>query len=292
MYAGAARASLVDGEYDSATPSHGELLTQITGHLVAEDFAYFQQWDRLLDFEADNGVSSAAESWLIGSEEREKATSKCISNLTFDAASSGRDDSGSDPRRLVLISFQRRIDSGRTPLSNLGLEKGCHAIVSTDATSFGLDATGRRSKAIRPQMHIVRGFMERATDTHIFIRASIDDLSRVQKILAKAGAAGVSFRVDRDEVATGVGTLRQNLVNLFTKVLPDEPERLAWLRNAIVRLRAPQFDDSLKSKLFSPGLGGHSAMPSVPGCNMTALHEEYLGLNQDQKAAVEKVSLN
>jgi hypothetical protein len=285
MYAGAARSSMADGELDMVGKTHTELLEQTTGHLTADDFAYFQKWDRLVDIEADIVVSSAAEAWLIGSEDREKATSKTISRLTFNAVPSA-DEVMLEDSRLVLLSFQRGIDSPcRTPLANLGLEKGCYAIVSTDSTTCGQSPGLNQSIAIRPQMQIVRGALERITDTHIFIRASRDDRSRVQKVVAKAGALGVFFRVDRDEVATGAGTLRQNLVNLFTKDLPEKPDRLSWLRDAIVRLRAPAFNGALKKNLFFPGLGIHG----VPGCDLKDLRREFLELNTDQQAAVEKV---
>jgi hypothetical protein len=285
MYAGAARSSMADGELDVVGKTHTELLQQTTGHLTADDFAYFQKWDRLVDIEADIVVSSAAEAWLIGSEDREKATAKTISRLTFDTVPSA-DEITLDDSRLVLLSFQRSVDSPcRTPLANLGLEKGCYAIVSTDSTTCGQTPGLHQSITIRPQMHIVRGALERITDTHIFIRASRDDRSRVQKVVAKAGAPGVFFRVDRDEVATGAGTLRQNLVNLFTKDLPEKPDRLSWLRDAIVRLRAPAFNGALKKTLFLPGLGMHG----VPGCDLKDLRREFLELNTDQQAAVEKV---
>jgi hypothetical protein len=287
MYAGAARASLVDGDPDVIGKSHEELLQQITGHLSADDFAYFQKWDRLVDFEADIGVSSAAESWLIQSEEREKATSKCISGLSFDAGSSGQENER-ESSRLVLISFHRAI--GNTSLMSLGLEKGCQAIVSTDSTTFGTNSVPNRTKPLRSQMHIVRGILERTTDTHIFIRASRDDLSRIKKAVLKAKGADVLFRVDRDEYAAGTGTLRQNLVNLFTKESLAHPKRLPWLREAIIRLCVPTYDGSLTKKLFVPGLGIHGGIPSVLGCDLNALRLEFQQLNSDQQTAVEKVS--
>jgi hypothetical protein len=285
MYAGAERSSLADGELDVVGKTHTELLQQMTGQLTADDFAYFQKWDRLVDIEADIVVSSAAEAWLIGSEDREKATSKTISRLTFDTVPFA-DETMLEDSRLVLLSFQRSVDSTcRTPLANLGLEKGCYAIVSTDSTTCDQTAGLHQSITIRPQMHIVRGALERITDTHIFIRASRDDRSRVQKVVAKAGALGAFFRVDRDEVATGAGTLRQNLVNLFTKDLPEKPDRLSWLRDAIVRLRPPAFNGAQKETLFFPGLGIHG----VPGCDLKDLRREFLELNTDQQSAVEKV---
>jgi hypothetical protein len=285
MYAGAARSSMADGDLDVIGKPHKELLQQITGHLTADDFAYFQKWDRLVDFEADMGVSSAAEAWLIRSEDREKATAKSISRLTFDTELSA-DEKLSEDSRLVLLSFHRSVGSPcGTPLGNLGLEKGCYAIVSTDSTTCEQTPVHHQSSKPRSRMHIVRGVLERATDTHIFIRASRDDRSRVQKVVAKAGALGIFFRVDRDEVATGAGTLRQNLVNLFTKDLPDQPARLSWLRDAIVRLRAPAFNGALKKTMFFPGLG----IQGVPGCDLKDLRREFLELNTDQQAAIEKV---
>jgi hypothetical protein len=285
MYASAARSSMADGELDMVGKTHAELLQQTTGHLTADDYTYFQKWDRLVDIEADIVVSSAAEAWLIGSEDREKATSKTISRMTFDAVPAA-DEVTLEDSRLVLLSFQRSVDSTcRTPLANLGLEKGCYAIVSTDSTTCGQRPGLHQSITVRPQMQIVRGALERITDTHIYIRASPDDRSRIQKVVTKAGKLGVFFRVDRDEVSTGAGTLRQNLVNLFTKDLPEKPDRLSWLRDVIVRLRAPAFNGDLKRTLFFPGLGIHA----VPGCDLKDLRREFLELNTDQQAAIEKV---
>jgi len=127
------------------------------------------------------------------------------------------------------------------------------------------------------------------------VRASRDDLARIQKIVKASGDDYVQFRLDRDDTATGTGTLRQNLINLFTADIkpPEEhnetPQqtRLSRLRDFIIRLREPSFDRDLVKSMFSPC--AKSVSCAVPGCDMMDLVVEYADMNPDQRAAVEKV---
>lgn len=294
MYAAAKRSSLkIVGE----DPTHQELINQFTGHLVDEEFEYFTQWDRLVDIEADAGSSLVAKAWLVGSDEREQRTSKSVSSLLFDAAESSA-DAVFDESWYAIIALRRSPSSTvQTPLSNVGFPPGSLVVLSTDSTILGLSSTSTNAKRVRPQFHIVRGYVHKATETQLQIRASRDDLNRIEKLVRGASVAEspISFRLDRDDVATGLGTLRQNLVNLFTGDMRNpgetgtqvEHERLAWLRDVLIRLRKPVFDQAEVKSMFSPAFG--TQIDPIPGCDLMDLAFEFTELNPDQRAAAEQV---
>jgi len=293
MYAGAAQKSRpLDPVVESVGKTHKELLNKFTGHLSDDDFAYFQKWDRLIDLEADAGCVNVAEAWLIDSAEREKTTSKCISSLYFDPSASS---SGAmfDDTETVTIAFKRSPQSPlQTPLQCLSFEPGAYVVLSTDSTTV----EGKPDNKSRPQMQIIRGTVEGTSDTQVLLKASSDDLTRIERLVKRSLESVVLFRLDRDEISTGVGTLRQNIINLFTGDTgePDgsnrdlTPHRLAWLRDVIVRLRTPVFDDALKQSMFSRPDNHDNYFP-ISGCDLEDLVFEFTELNDDQREAVTKV---
>jgi DNA replication ATP-dependent helicase Dna2 len=287
LYAGVSDAFDVGSLAGSIQHTHKDLLGRFTGNLGQEDLAYFMKWDRLVDLEAQANANQISDAWLVDSLEREKTTLRSMSSLDLIPMNNGEARQVSDGT-TVLISFQRsHLSSQQMSLENLNFERGCSVIVSTDDTT----ASPSRSSN-RPHMHIVRGTFEQASVNLVTIRASRDDLSRLERTVRRWKAPGQpSFRIDRDEIATGIGTLRQNLVNLFSRddILPGDESslsnRLAWLRDVIVRLRAPAFDIGLKLTMFDPPTA--TVQCSFPGCDLMDLYMEYAELNGDQQAAVD-----
>ena len=277
MYAASERALV--GEQNSME-EHSQAISQVAGSLLEEDFAYFQKWDQLIDLEVDCSTSSAASSWLIQSIEREKKTGKCISALEFDCVERAPPDSSSPS----IIRLRRNGGSQlSTSLLTLGLENGCHVILSTDDTSLT-----KSTQTYRPHLHIIRGIIDRLSEDFVCLRASYDDVVRLDKLLAKykgRAVAPILFRMDRDEVATGVGTLRQNLINLFARPVNEDPSlkkralRNIQLRRLLVHLDAPKFDNSSESVSLS----------IMPDCKKSDLDEEFCRLNPDQQAATKRV---
>lgn len=280
VYAAASETFKAGSPAGSILQTHRALLDKFTGRLRDDDLTYFVTWDRLVDLEGNSSTSHAAEAWLVDSLEREKTTLRCMSSLSFE---SGNDGDGSS----VLLIFQRsHLSSQQNPLQNLSFEHGCHVVVSTDDTT----ASSQQSLN-RPHMHIVRGLFERASENCVTIRASPDDLSRLRRVIQRSGdPRGILFRLDRDEVATGLGTLRQNLVNLFSRDSGGQEvthNRLSWLRDVVVRLKPPSFDHTKKEAMFDPPL--NCVARSYPGCDFMDLYLEYAELNDDQRAAADNV---
>ncbi|KAL7558601.1 hypothetical protein ACA910_001301 [Epithemia clementina (nom. ined.)] len=285
-YAGAERL-FVGEQSNSIYKKHGELIEKASGHLSGKDFEYFQKWDRLIDLEVHCTTISSANSWLIPSSERERATGKCVSALVFEAVELSSPTQSSPS----IVRLKRSHSSTlTTSLLALGLERGCHAILSTDDTSLS-----KSRKVYRAHMHIMRGILDRVTDQNVFLRASSDDVARLQKLMARSkdGKDPIHFRLDRDEVATGAGTLRQNLINLFAGCLNEDAtaqkrtQRNAQIRRLLVRLERPIFDERLSFSMFSTTSRGPPT--TVPGCDMERLAEEFCDLNPDQQVAAKRV---
>lgn len=292
MYAAASRSS---NKIVGADPSHDKLLHHFTGNLVDEEYEYFTEWDRLVDLEADASGSLIASKWLQGADDRENETSKSVSSLVFDPTASSP-EAVFDESWFSVIAFKRSpVSAIQTSLSSVGFEPGCRVVVSTNSTSIAPWTGSSARRSTRPQMHLVRGVVHQATDSNLHVLASRDDHTRIEKIVTASASTGILFRLDRDDTAAGIGTLRQNLVNLFTGDVksPDVPSsqveqtRLSWLRDVLIRLRKPVVDRTLVKSMFTPSV----PVAAVPGCDLMDLCFEFSTLNPDQQAAVEQVCI-
>jgi DNA replication ATP-dependent helicase Dna2 len=292
LYAAANRSSL---NIDGKDPTHHDLMKQFAGHLTDEEYSYFMKWDRLIDIEADSVSSSVASAWLIGSEIRETNTTNSISSLSHDPSISSQ-DAILDESWYAILGFRRNSAASiHTPLTNVGFGPGSQVIVSTDSTTLD-EIESSATKVFRAHMHIVRGVIHATTSDTLQIRASRDDLVRIQKITKRLGASTL-FRCDRDDNAMGIGTLRQNLINFLTldaNVSEDTDstvpsERLSWLRDVIIRRKKPVHDVSMLKFMFSPGKDALNFR--TPGCDLMDLVFEHAELNPDQRAAAETVMI-
>lgn len=292
MYAAASRHAM---KAVGKKESHRDLMQHFTDHLVDEEYDYFIKWDRLIDLEADASSSLIARSWLRESKDIEKEVSASVASLLFDPNTSSP-DAIFDESWFALIGFKRsQTSSIHTPLSNVGFEPGCRVVIGTDSQSVKPSSPIILDRRVRPQMHIARGSVYKVTESHIFIQASRDDLTRIEICSNSASPTTPTFRMDKENLPTGITTLRQNLVNLFTadKKGHETPgsqvnqSRLSWLRDVLIRLRRPFFDRSIVKHMFTPSQG--LPAETVPGCDLKDLYLEFSNLNQDQKAAVEQV---
>ena len=287
--------------------SHGQLLNHFTGHLEPDDLNYFRDWDRLMDLEADATIRLTTSSWLMDSMDGEAESGTTVSSLILELGAIG-EQSGTEDKQTVNIVARRSKDSPlATHFTSMNIESGNHVIVSTDTTSLcepeKVNSNGHRSR--RKQMQIARGYIDSIKEDQIVIRFSVQEYSQIALYARKTGTAvsmeEIKFRLDKDDVSTGIGTLRQNLINLFTTdITPfgskeSDPRltqgtlvrnRFSWLRDVVVRLRTPFFGDLPQSAMFMRPSGN---AVSVPGCSLEHLRSEFWQLNDDQKRAVEKV---
>ena len=321
--------------------SHGQLLQHFTAHLSDEYLQYFQDWDRLIDLEADASSSMTTKAWLQGSQDQEKATGKCISSLMLEEMETVMANAGANAandHRSAFVVLTRAPDSTiTTPLSRLNIECGSHVIISSDATSLHLssrnpqlmtqyDDNRPKGPHLRHRMSIARGFLDSIDEKQVTIRVSRDEYSQVSRLNQQYRDAITSrrkdqklnavlrFRVDKDDVSTGTGTLRQNLIKFLTSDVKsvDEKdaasrlakqqnsilqtsaegarERLPWLREVIIHLTPPSFDESLRSSMFDSSLSNRRSQDPASESDFLTLAAEFSELNDDQRNAVEKAS--
>jgi hypothetical protein len=243
------------------------------------------------------------------------------------------------------IKLLRASDAtSRTSINDLKIETGSRVVLSTDGTIFtsnsrlqsgndsctvNLNGPSPRSlsqrRVFRHQMHMLRGNVVDICETSVTIRALSSEIGRVQRMdkmhcndkintqhflnMETTDKAKIRFRLDKDEITYGTGTLRQNVINLFTADVPQfttdkkklqEREsgilkesnhilqnRLPRLRKAVVHLAPPHFDTSRPKFMFN---SEHNS-PEIVGCSFMDLALEFSELNLDQRAAVEKVSI-
>ena len=283
--------------------SHGHLLKHFSGHLELDDFKYFRDWDRLIDIEADATNHVVTTSWLTPSCEGESLSGATVTSLVLDLNDRREQNMGAKPTKLVIA--RRSKDSPfKTLFTSLHVECGNHVVISTDNTSLcEVSLNGHPSR--RRQMHIARGFVDLVEDHRIVIRLSVQEYDQIALYVRKNGDISsidkIKFRLDKDDISTGIGTLRQNLINLFTTdITPfgngeSDPRltqgtlvrnRFSWLRDVVVRLRSPSFGTIDPSTIFTrPSV----SVISVPGCSLERLQSEFQHLNVDQQSAIASV---
>ena len=257
------------------SPMHDDLKKKITGHLTEDDFDYFRSWDRLIDIEADFSSFNISEALLIPSYEREVSTSRTMSALSYVRSSSLL---GEDTESQDLVSFRRHQSASQsTPLASLGFEVGCSVVISLDTTPLNRSSLGHSQR----QICIGRGFVHKLGDDVVSFRFGGASHKRITKLADKNAV----FRIDREESAAGIGTLRQNLISLFAFNSSSKKQTItANLRRMIVKLESPKFQEINHRAIFQSSIDN-----SIPGCDPNNLVEEYADLNSDQMNAVQKV---
>lgn len=118
-------------------------------------------------------------------------------------------------------------------------------------------------------LSISRGFVLEVTAHHIVLgldHSLVDTPQAARQLPSSTQAGDLVFRIDKDELAAGMGRIRDNIIQLFVAKGDEKRRRL------VVDLKAPEFDDSLVAS------GSTTRRKLIPS-----------HLNEDQERAVEKV---
>ena len=320
----------------SVKKTHGVLLDHFSGHLNKKDMDYFRKWNHLIDLEEYESKNNITKSWLENSSTREELTGKCMSSLVINDSSFIKlplHDSTVVKSTLTIELTRSRSSKLTTPLNALKFELENRVVLSSDCTIFHASSNNVRvcedsttnsyQRNRKHQMNILQGVVDKIEVNSVFVRIRVNDILQIRNFIsllterhANKGKDERSeilgddytclFRLDKEESFTGVGTLRQNLVNIFTADIPSYSvpkkipnlledsiispilkNRIIRLRNLIVHLDRPQFDISAQP-LFSAPV--NQKRHSFAGGDFTTLAKEFSYLNSDQKAAVMKVS--
>ncbi|GAA6046645.1 hypothetical protein JCM3770_003094 [Rhodotorula araucariae] len=215
-----------------------------TGHLTDEHAAFFQRWERLISFEEQELVRFKKEIWTLTAAEREKA-GRCFANMVV---SEVKLEDEQPAKGIHRYAYRLR---PQTPPHSQSRTLLGGSISVNDPIVVSLEDP--------PLIAISRGFILSITPYEVVVGV---DRSLMDLPQAKGVESERVFRVDKDELAAGMGRIRDNLIQLF---VPGGDERR---RRLVVDLEAPSFDAALAA-------GGARLIPS--------------SLNSDQKLAIGKV---
>ena len=263
------------------------LLKQYTDHLTSVELDYFVTWDRLIDYEASAMVRPVAMKWLQPSAELEAATGRTVSALVI-KRTEVLSDSMNSKGKFMLVTLERLPGlAQKTPLCSLGLGDGSHAIISVDDATAG---TSKRSR--RPRMQLARGIVPQTTENELALRVSESDIQRIRRNVSDMKDDETpTFRLDRDEVATGLGILRRNVIDLITGDKTEDASenpmnrRLPKLRETILQLREPVYSATMDYKMFDAPQS--QSAPDIPGLDLFEMAVEFTDMNTDQRRAIE-----
>ncbi|CDR35720.1 RHTO0S01e05644g1_1 [Rhodotorula toruloides] len=234
----------VDGDdmiCDDETDPLQLIYAEKTDHVTAAHAEFFKQWERLISLEEQELVRFKKEIWTLQAEEREQL-GRCFANMVISEVKAEEQSSKTSVHRFVYRLRPR----SPTESSLLGgsISTNDPIVVSLETPSI---------------LAISRGFVLSLSPTEVVIGV---DRSLTACPQSHGTAVGeLVFRVDKDELAAGMGRIRDNLVQLFT---PGSDERR---RSLVVDLAAPRFRPIAEIK--------QAALPSH--------------LNGDQRQAVAKV---
>jgi len=297
-----AKSDIIDSDESSnISKTHKDLIEKFTRHLTMNDLKYFREWDRLIDCEAFASNHDIAKSWLVESSDSEQKTGKCISSLIFEESNFSRALGEDD---TVLVKLCRSPDAPiRSPINTLKFSIGDVVVLSTDHVSFNNHRNAQQyfSPRLR-KMHILKGTIKLLEENHLYLRMSQRDIRQVMNIIKQRSFVdqsierAVCFRLDKDESTVVTTTLRKNLKDFLTLDIRENPPtdegeisvayyHLKELRNFIIDLKKPRFDEIVTSSLFESPI-----VREIKGCEIDILRQDYANLNLDQKAAVQKVS--
>ncbi|SPC64806.1 related to DNA2 - DNA helicase [Ustilago sp. UG-2017b] len=257
-----------------------DVYEQKTEHLNDVHLDFFRKWDRLLNLEEEDAVRFRMEMWTMTAEQREKV-GRCFGNMRLEIVPDTSSPGPSGSMRKVVHRFVRRHDP--TQEAEAGLLSG-HITVNDPVTI-----------SIEPDMlSVAQGFVAKLTPTAVEIGLdhSLDAALRraweksrhrrqAQSFDLASAAEATVFRIDKDELGSGMGRIRANLASLF--LLPQKGGDIKR-RELVVEMRPPRFRQPAQYEdAFS------APTPQMSVRDVVAQVKADPSVNEDQKLAIDKV---
>ncbi|WVQ99969.1 hypothetical protein IAU59_007112 [Kwoniella sp. CBS 9459] len=209
----------------------GELYEEKTGHMSERDIDFFNKWDTLLTVEEQDVGRHRSQLWTMSAKDREK-TGRCFGDMIIESYSNDLGKSLAKIHRHAY-TFVRAPHAG-TQVSNTSLLSG--HIAKGDPVSLSIEPD---------LLCLSRGFVLDLTASSITIGVTyIIDVDALLKRTGREhalseGEGKIVFRIDKDEMSSGMMRMRNNLAQLFYAKDGD-----ALRRRLIVDLAAPEFEPS------------------------------------------------
>lgn len=258
------------------TSGLGLIFEDKTRGMTAQHSAFFEKWEKLVSLEEGDALRFRREIWNLASAERAKL-GRCLPNMRLvgDEADRGR-IVGAVSRYRCTFEITSGSKDGNDALNLLQSQfiVGDPVVVSSESGQFALglgfviEISTR--KIVLALDHPLTGDRARS---QLFSSEDNQDLEGLVIFENGAGKKAVRgkdkdeqatlYRIDKDEMQGAMGTLRNNLVQLFTS---NGDQRR---RELVVDLRAPVFR-------------AHADLEEYAPAHLLA------GLNPDQRQALKK----
>jgi len=256
---------------DTCSEIH-ELYERKTGHLTESQCEFFRKWEALISLEEHDLVRFKKELWTMGAEERE-SHGRCFSSMVMDQTYQPIRLESDVPGKIHSFSYRFTKRDFHLP-----------ALPKSDLQASGSLLNGHMSVgdaivvSVEPDLIAISiGYITGLTPEEVIIGVDhkLDPQDINERTRAKSGGGAlyddtVEFRIDKDEMFTGMGKIRYNLAHLF--YAHGDTRRL----ELVVDLRAPVFNKQYDKLLDSPQYG-------------PTLLETAKPLNSSQNLAMEKV---
>ncbi|KAJ7212100.1 DNA replication factor Dna2-domain-containing protein, partial [Mycena pura] len=197
-----------------------------TSHITESQAAFFKQWEALLSLEEQDALRLKKELWTIGASERE-AKGRCFSSMALDITYSPQ--STSPTSKIHKFTYKLTRGSTSASLMNGHINAGDPITVSVEPNLWAL-ARGF-------VLDLNSSFVVIGVDHELSLESLTTRLSRFRPTSVSPASSPV-FRVDKDELYTGMGRMRDNLAHLF--YADGDTRRL----ELIVDLERPVFAES------------------------------------------------
>ncbi|KAJ1546652.1 Tripartite DNA replication factor [Cladochytrium tenue] len=217
----------------------GALFSAETEHITEAHSKFFQKWESAVSAEEKEAEKHKQEIWTVDSATREAFGNSCISHLQIMKRAPITTSQQFTDRHEY--QFSRPRGAAGTSMLDLNFGPGDPIIVSTEPGKF--------AEAI--------GFV-------IDIKANEITASLDRSLDAVVARGARLFRVDKDELVFGFGSMRANLVSLFLRQGSES------LRALVVDLAPPRFDESR--------CAGVGAQLQLNKCQLDAVRKVHSGM--------------
>ncbi|KAH9923850.1 Dna2-domain-containing protein [Fomitopsis serialis] len=216
----------VENVVDTASPI-ADIYALKTGHITPEQGAFFKKWEALVSLEEQDLVRFKKELWTMGAQERERH-GRCFSNMVLDRTYHWRPEAQTDSRihgytyRFFKESLTQTSSFTQSSLLNGHMSCGDAITVSVEPDLLAF----------------AKGFIVDLTPQEVIVGVDHEiDMEAVRARIRANLFENVIFRIDKDELFSGLGRIRDNLAQLYH---PDGDTKRLEL---IVDLKRPEFDE-------------------------------------------------
>jgi len=258
-------------EGDGETSGMKEKFTELVNHLKPTHQDFFKKWDDLLTKEESEMMKFKRELWTMLSTEREKH-GRCFANIQLVPGMAMEEINGVSKINRFKYTFKRREGEDKN-FSDSHISVGEPIVISDEQGHYAL-ANGYVTEimkrhitvAVDRRLHNARTRDPAFDANNNQVFAGIMDVEGPSTAPRRTQSDTTLYRLDKDEFSNGLATVRNNLI----QIMSDSVFHAREIRSFVVDDVAPRF----KSITPDYALSGPASQ---------------LSINQDQRAAIEKI---